>query len=695
MGGRGWVISSLLLVIGGCYSGISTGRDEGNVGATEGADDSSASDGDVEEHELDPGRVTMHRLNRVEYDNTVRDLFYGLEVSFSDQFPADDHSYGFDNNADVLSVTPLLFELYERAAEVTLEMALAAGGSSGTQRLEAEQMDATVGAACCGGFWNLTTNGELTTTLEVSAAGTHVLRVRAFGQQGGDALPHMLVSIDGLEVGSFDVGATEEAPQVYDAQAELTVGTHLVSVAFTNDYYDATTAEDRNLVVDWVELEPPGGPAGPGDIRSKLLSCTPADTEEDVCSRQVVEAFTERAWRRSVTAQEVDSLLELVGAGQEQGGSWEDGIKLAMKAAMVSPHFVFRVELDPDPTSLAPHPLTDFELASRLSYFLWSSMPDDELFELARAGELNDTELLHEQVDRMLEDSKAEALRANFAGQWLYTRAISDELVKDPVTYPEFDPELRAALRKEMELFVGTFLTEGRSLKELLTAKETFVNDRLAAFYGIGLPGTNDFVRVPLTDVPRAGLLTQGGLLAVLSHPTITSPVLRGKWVLEQLLCVTPPPPPPDLEIPSLEDEQGDEPMRDRLARHREDPSCATCHAMMDPIGLALEHYDGIGKYRETEGPWPIDASGELPIGGTYEDALQMVALIADSPQFVGCTTQKTLIYALGRGIRPTDAPFLDDIGERFVNADHDLRELIALIVTSDVFRMRRGEPQE
>jgi hypothetical protein len=366
-----------------------------------------------------------------------------------------------------------------------------------------------------------------------------------------------------------------------------------------------------------------------------------------------------------------------------------------MKAVMVSPHFIFRVELDPEPDSLVPHALTDFELASRLSYFVWSSMPDDELFELARAGTLNDDETLREQVDRMLEDGKAQAFLANFAGQWLYTRAIGDDLVKDPVTYPEFDAELRQAMRRETELFIATFLTEGRSLKELLTAEETFVNDRLASFYGLDPVGTDDFVRVSTANARRAGLLTQGGLLAVLSHPTITSPVRRGKWVMEQLLCISPPPPPNDLEIPELDESEQEGPMREKLARHREDPNCAGCHAMMDPIGLAFEHYDGIGKYRDTEGPWPIDASGELEFGGPYADGLELAAIIADSHQFAGCTARQTLIYALGRGATPLDVPFLEEIEQGFVAADYDLRELIALVVTNDVFRMRRGEPQE
>jgi hypothetical protein len=698
------VAIAALLFASGCYSGLDRAAVDTDGAATapsggEGdnaATESEGSGGETEGTDVgpDPGRVTLHRLNRAEYNNTIRDLFYGLDVSPADQFPSDDHSFGFDNIADTLNITPLLFELYERAAENTLDDAFAAVGGGEAQRFEAEVVGSAVGSECCGGFWNLSSNGEIATTVDVAAGGAHEIRVRAAGQQAGPELPNMLVSVDGLEVGSFDVTATSDAPEEVAIEVELDAGAHAISLAFTNDYYDATSGADRNLLVDWFDVAPLDG--GGTDIRSKILVCEPTPGAEDACNREIVQTFAERAWRRPLTAGEVDSLVLFVAEGLAQGGTWEDGIKLALQAALLSPHFLYRVEIDPDPESTIPHPVTDWELASRLSYFVWSSMPDDELFAAAKAGELSDPQVLEEQVRRMVASPKAQALVANFAGQWLYTRAVSSDLVKDYQTYPDWDDELRDAMRVEMELFIGTFVQDGRSLAELLTAKSTFVNDRLAAFYGLPPVGTDEFVEVSLEGQPRKGLLTTAGLMSVLSHPNVTSPVKRGKWIVEQLLCIEPPPPPPGVEAtvdPSFEDG----PMRQRLEQHREDATCAACHQLMDPVGLALEHYDGVGAWRDTEGPWPIDASGELPppIGGEFDDALQMVELIAKSEEFARCTTEKAMIYGLGRGLESEDDIFVDEISARFVEGGLRLEDLIVEITLSDVFRNRRGEPQE
>ena len=700
MGSKATTLAAALLLTG-CYNGLQLGADsdgQASAGDTEGsagsADSSGDTDGDTDaapsDGDLDPGRVTLRRLNRTEYNNTIRDLFYGLDVSPADQFPAEDHSLGFDNIADALNITPLLFEMYERAAGTTVELALTSVGGDAV-RVEAEAAGGTTGSECCGGFWNLSSAGEIAAVIDTTATGPHTVSVRAYGQQAGTEAAQMVVSVDGLEVSTFDVAATEDAPELYQVEVDLDAGAHQVVVAFTNDFYDADTGEDRNLLVDYVDLVPPGGV---NDIRAKLLTCEPQAGDDGACTRQVLTTFTERAWRRPVTDAEIDRLMLVTDSAQAEGGTWEDGVRLAMKAVLVSPHFLFRVELDPNPTDDTPHPVDDFELASRLSYFMWSTMPDDELFDVARAQMLHDPAVLEEQVLRMLEDDKAKALVANFAGQWLYTRALSDELTKDYATYPEWDDELRDAMRTEMELFVQTFLTEGRSLDELLTADETFVNDRLAAFYGLDPVGTDEFVRVSLAGVPRRGLLTQAGLMSVLSHPNVTSPVKRGKWVLEQLLCITPPPPPPDAET-TVDPSFDEGPMKDRLAKHRENPECAGCHQLMDPIGLSLEHYDGIGAWRETEGPWPIDASGELPSGEAFENGLQMAALLAQSPDFARCSVEKALIYGLGRDLSNSDGPFVDEIAEKFAADGHRLQDLILHITTSDLFTHRRGEPLE
>ena len=689
-----WLITASCLALGGCYAGVSAdangpagGSAEDSDGGTDGDDSTGSDDSGGVDADADPGRVTLHRLNRAEYNNTIRDLFYGLDVSPADVFPADDHSFGFDNIADALNTTPLLIELYERAADQVLDAAFATPTGEAV-RIEAEVVGSTVGGECCDGFWNLSSNGTIEVSVDAESAGDYTLVVRAAGQTGnGGPDPIMLVSVDGAEQASFDVVGTVEAADEHTIDVTLTEGAHVVSVEFVNDTYDAEQGIDTNLLVDWVELVPP---VQIGGVLGLLVPC---EDGEVGCTEDTVRRFAERAWRRPLTEPELAGLLVFVDEALAEGDSWHDGLKLAMKAALLSPHFVFRVELDPDPQSLQPHPLGDYELASRLSYFLWSSMPDDALFDAAKTGGLNDPEAIAEQVERMLADPKAKALAENFAGQWLYTRAVGAELVKDPETYPDFSTALRDDMRTEMELLIAAVIEEGRGLDQLFTAKETFVNDRLAAYYGLDPVGTDEFVRVSLEGTPRKGLLTSGGLMSVLAHPNVTSPVKRGKWVVEQLLCIEPPPPPPDAEA-TVDPSFDDGPMRDRLAKHREDPSCASCHALMDPVGLAFEHYDGMGAWREMEGPYAIDPSGSLPIGGDFDDALQMVDLIASSDEFAHCVAEKVLLYGLGRGIGAHDEDVIGQAADAFSSSGYQLGTLITALATSDNFRMRRGEAQ-
>lgn len=683
----------------GCYTGLSDVRADGDDGA-EGADatagddaaDDAGSGGETEGDELlDPGRVTLHRLNRVEYNNTIRDLFWGLEITPADDFPADDHSFGFDNIADVLSVTPLLFELYERAAEQVLDAAFTAEGA-GVVRSEAEDGDATVGSVT-GEFWALTSNGTITLLIDVATEGDYELRVRAYGQQAGPALPQMQVEVDGVSLGTVDVDAVAATPAEYAFTTPLTAGSRTVVVGFLNDFYDADLGLDQNLYVDWVEIDGPTGlPPGADDIKAKLLPCSPTPGAEVECSRQVLGAFAERAWRRPLTTGELDSLVELSEAAREGGDPWEDAIRQALKTVLVSPHFIFRVELDPDPLSLTAHPLGDYELASRLSYFMWSSMPDDDLFAAAKAGALQDPTELQDQVVRMLGDEKAEALVANFAGQWLYFRALGPNVVKDPALFPTFDEALLTSMRTEMEMFFRSFITERRSLRELLSSETSFVDARLAAHYGLPVPEGTGFQEVPVVDAHRRGLLTQAGLMTVLSHPQVTSPVKRGKWVLEQLLCLPPAPPPPGVDTMPPKPNP-DASVREQLEQHRTNPMCAGCHNMIDPLGLGLEHYDPIGAYRTMDGGKPIDATGNLPNGGaSFEDGVGMSDALAESDGFATCSVRHTLTYALGRGVGNDDFEFIEDIVAQASVADFALEDIVIAIVTSDVFRMRRGE---
>jgi Protein of unknown function (DUF1592)/Protein of unknown function (DUF1588)/Protein of unknown function (DUF1587)/Protein of unknown function (DUF1585)/Protein of unknown function (DUF1595)/Ca-dependent carbohydrate-binding module xylan-binding len=690
----------LAIVLGGCYTGLGSGGrgDDAASGAGsdagEGVSEGDASGGadtgepgDVD----DSGRITLHRLNRAEYNNTIRDLFWGLEVSPADNFPADDHSYGFDNIADVLSVTPLLFELYERGTDGILDLALTSTGGGATQHAEAEDGTADIGQAS-GGFWALTSAGAVTTQFTVETDGDYTLRVRAYGQQGGPDLPLMQLEVDGVAQGMpIEVDAVVATPGTYELDVALVAGSRAISARFTNDFYDADAGLDSNLYIDWIEIESAGGVGGATDVRAKLLVCEPAAGEEAECTREVLDAFVQRAWRRPVTTAELDGLVALAESARADGDSWEDSLRHGLKGVLISSNFVFRVETDPDPTDPTAHPLGDYELASRLSYFLWSSMPDDELFAAAKAGTLHEPEQIEAQVMRMLDDERAQALVANFAGQWLYSRAVEPGIVKDATFFPNYDAELLTSMRTEMEMFFSSFVTEDRSLRELLTANDSFVDARLAALYGLPAPEGEGFGPVSLEGAHRRGVLTMAGLMTVLSHPDQTSPVKRGKWVLDQLLCTPPPPPPAGVQNnpPSVDPNVS---VREQLEMHRQDPKCAACHDLLDPLGLSLEHYDAIGGYRTVDGGKPVDASGNLPDGTQFGDALELAGLLAMDDDFTKCTVRHSFTYALGRGVTDSDQPYLDEI---LVAADADgftLRDLALAIATSEPFRMRRGE---
>jgi hypothetical protein len=358
---------------------------------------------------------------------------------------------------------------------------------------------------------------------------------------------------------------------------------------------------------------------------------------------------------------------------------------------LISARFVFRVELDPDPTSLLPHALDDFELASRLSYFLWSSMPDDALLDLAQQGTLHEDATLRQQIARMLADEKASALVDNFAGQWLFTRALDDHQ-PDAAAFPEFDDALRSAMRTETEQYFREFLFGQATMDQFLTADFSFVNDRLAEHYGLPKTGS-DFERVSLAGTDRKGLLTQGTLLMVTSYPTRTSPVKRGKWVLEQLLCSAPPPPPPNVPALAMEDKPTGS-LRERMEAHRSNPVCSSCHTLMDPIGFGFEHYDGVGKYRDTDNGFAIDASGMLPDGTAFDGPSQLADLLAADERLPACITRQLLTYALGRGSEPFDDDDITAITDSFVSGGYRLPQLVELIATSDAFRRRRGDEE-
>ncbi len=573
-----------------------------------------------------------------------------------------------------------------------LDAALSATVTGETVRGEAEAGTADIGQAL-DDAWLLSSNGAVALPFEVAEAGEYTVRVRAWEQAAGPDAAELELVVDGAAVGTAAVSATAAAPEIYEFTVTLAAGTRSLEASFTNDFYDAPSNADRNLVVDWIELENPDSiQPGSTDVRANLLVCEPADGDESTCTREVLEAFVPRAWRRPVTPAEIDGLVALAESALQDGEDWEGSIRHALKAVLLSPHFIFRVEIDPDPASTEAHPITDHELASRLSYFLWSSMPDAALFAAAEAGELHDPAALQEQVVRMMDDPRAEALMSNFAGQWLYIRAVSPDIVKDALLFPGYDLELNASMRTEMELFFRTFVTERRSLRELLTADETFIDARLAAHYELPAPEGTGFGPVSLAGSKRRGILTMGGLMTVLSHPHTTSPVKRGKWVLEQLLCTPPAPPPPGVETDPVAPSP-DASVREQLAEHRENPMCAGCHNLIDPLGLGLEHYDPIGAFRALDGGKPVDASGNMPDGTEFTDALDMVGLLSERDDFTRCTVKHAATYALGRGMKDDDVPYLDEILAAAEGSGFSLEDLAVAIATSDIFRMR--SPQE
>jgi len=422
-------------------------------------------------------------------------------------------------------------------------------------------------------------------------------------------------------------------------------------------------------------------------VRDAIVFCDPNVSS---CRDDIFRELASRAWRRPTTDAEIIRLQQLVDVALNEGQGMEEGLELAIRGILLSPHFIYRPELEDDPSSTEPHLLNDYELASRLSYFLWSSMPDDALFDAATSGRLRDEAGLRDEVDRMLSDPKAQALVDNFAGQWLRIRSLDDH-VPDYATFPDWDDSLKSSMSQETKMFFGDFLRGDVPMDELLMTDFTYLNDRLAAHYGLPFDLGPELERVSLEPTDsRFGLLTLGSLLTVTSTPTRTSPVKRGVWILEQLLCSEPPPPPPGVEgLP--QDGMSGGTLRDQLEQHRADPTCASCHNLMDPLGLGLEQYDAIGAYRTEDQGFPIDAGGELVDGQTFADGREMAALIQGDERFDLCVVEKLFTYALGRPPGSSEHPFLETIAQSSAQSGAQLPEIIKRIVTSEPFRTRRG----
>src|ERR1039457_1353678 len=426
--------------------------------------------------------------------------------------------------------------------------------------------------------------------------------------------------------------------------------------------------------------------------RKRILICDPSSGP--ACVSKIVATLARRAYRRPVTRDEVASLVKFVGMGTAEGQTVEQGIQLAIQATLVSPHFLFRIERDTNPTdAVTAHRVSDIELASRLSYFLWSSMPDDELLGLAEAGKLRTPGVLDAQVKRMLDDQRSSALADNFAGQWLEIRNL-DVMKPDPQRFPDWGPELREAMRTETRMFFDYILRENRPMTDFLDAKYTFLNERMAKHYGIeGVKGP-EFRKVELTTDQRGGILSQASVLTVSSYPTRTTVVIRGKYIFQEILGIAPPPP-PDVPPPPLDEAAVGtaQSLRQQMEKHRADPVCASCHSKMDPLGFGLENYDGIGKWRTMDGKFPVDSSGSLPNGQTFATPAEMRAVLTSQlPQFAHCVIEKLMIYALGRGIASYDRRSIDEIGKKLAADGYPFQTAIYEIVKSTPFQQRRGE---
>jgi mono/diheme cytochrome c family protein len=624
----------------------------------------------------DPGRVTARRLNRYEYNNTVRDLT-GVDFQPAGDFPADDSGYGFDNIADVLSLSPVLMEKYMLAAEKIARRAVLAEPPQfrPLRVLIKSERNAPLESSHQGPE---ASNVALHTRHRFPADGDYEIRIGAV-QTGPNGLGKstVLLYIDGRP---HEITGPEK-------RFRLTAGEHAVGAVLPVPFSAKTE-------ITQIEIRGPYDPTPPPLPASHrhVVSCGhDFNQHEPACARDVVAKLARRAFRRTPSDHEIDDLLRLITAAAREGETLEGAVRVVLQAVLVSPHFLFRIERD-FAGARGSHPISDFELASRLSYFLWSSMPDDELLDLAERAALRPA--LAGQVRRMLADPKARALAENFAGQWLQLRNL-DEASPDPERFPDFDADLRDAMKRETELFFEAVVREDRSILDFLDAKYTYLNERLAAHYGIeGVEGSH-FRRVALSSPQRSGVLTHASVLTVSSYPTRTSPVIRGKWVLENLLNAPPPPPPPN--VPNLDEEavgsKGS--LRQQLELHRSNTVCASCHAKMDPLGFGLENYDAIGRWRTRDGRFPIDASGVLPNGKSFRGPAELKSILrAQKDEFAKSLTEKLLTYALGRGLEPFDRPAVQSINRRLAGDGYRFSALVSSIVDSMPFQMRRSEPR-
>lgn len=636
----------------------------------------------------DPGRVTMRRMNRQEYNNTVRDLT-GLDLKLADDFPSDDVGYGFDNIGDVLSISPLLMEKYLSAAEKIASQAVYVPPKP--SHYEGDDLRTAGGGSLRDSVWAMNSTGGVQAIHDFPHPGTYIARIRAYGQQAGPEPTKMTVRLDKDAIAeNVEVKETESAPGTYEYPIRVTsAGKHSVSASFMNDYYVAgPPMQDRNFFVHWIEIAPtPVTADGLPESHKRIFAPGAGISDPHKAAANILKAFATRAYRRPATQVEVERLTQIVDLLRKDGESFEEAVRVGVQAVLSSPNFLFRVEQENGKAALS-----GYELASRLSYFLWASMPDDRLLNLAGSGELVKPAILSREAKRMLVDPRSKSLADGFAAQWLNLRKLST-IVPDPKMFPEFDDTMRDSMLKETKLFFDGVVRNDRSVLDFLVGDYSYVNGKLANLYGIpGVEG-DEFRKVSLAGTPRAGVLTQGSVLTLTSNPTRTSPTKRGKWVLDELLDQPPPPAPPGvglLEDPSRQ-LQGDT-LRKRMEDHRKNPACATCHMRMDPLGFSLENFDAIGKWRTKEGTVAIDASGELPGGVKFTGPKELrKILLTKKGEFVRCLSEKLLTYAIGRGVESSDQCYVDSISTAAAKSEYRFSALVSAVVTSDAFRIRKA----
>ena len=668
----------------------------------------------------DPGFKPVHRLNRTEYGNVIRDLL-DLEVDVTDLLPADDESHGFDNIAGVLRVSPSLLEQYLGAARKISSLAV----GTDTDLIRAayrvppdDSQEDHVEGLPLGTRGGLLFKHQFPQDAEYEFA-VFLLR-NIVGYMTGLEFPHQLeISIDGERVFLVQVGGEadnlasdrnmSDTANKIDARlktkVKVSAGPHMVGVTFVRrnaaESDEPLQPHERNHdlqdmnglpLITHVNVTGPYNPTGPGDTpsRRRLFTCKPAKAaEEAACARTILSTVARRAYRRPVTDADMAPVMALYAEGRKKG-NFEQGVEQGLRLVLANPKFIFRTESSP---AAGNAKVSDLELASRLSFFLWSSIPDDTLLTLAAQNRLSQPAVLSQQVRRMLADQRSRALVENFASQWLLLRNLKNH-VPTPGDFPNFDNELRQAFRRETEMFVESIIREDRSVLDLLNANYTFVNERLARHYGIPNVYGSHFRRVTLRGEERRGLLGQGSILTVTSYPNRTSPVLRGKYILENILGTPPSPPPPNVDT-TLEQKQGEEPksVRALLEQHRRNPTCASCHRVMDPLGFALENFDGVGEWRVKETGGTIDPTGQLGTGAPVDGPVGLRnAILGQREMFVRTLTDKLMTYGLGRGVEHKDKPIVRAVARDAASQNYRFSSIVLGIVNSAPFQMKKAQ---